>query len=174
MNAAPSKDDLIKEYRYELRQIRDEYRIHQLKQIELGHNFALLTVKSLILINAGAITLFPTFIKNINFLEIDHSYFIRTLFLFSISLITALITALLAYGANSYGAEEERLKSQIAQNAYLENKDQKHKEDVKIQSENARQYGDKFEWYSYAAISSSLISFITAIIFALFTLKVFF
>ena len=91
---------LYEEYLNNLEKIRDRYEGNRRALLNTGHSFSLLIVRSLILINSGALFIFPAFIPNLlgkNSSLPTLPEFMVPAILFAIGLISAFLCALFSY-----------------------------------------------------------------------------
>lgn len=98
-----------------LQNVRSEARLHQFKLADYAEKYAATGLKTLILLNAGALSLIPTFIKSFNLSNIDGSILFYGMFSFILSITTTLLSYLTSYLSNYFGALREMELAHVQQ-----------------------------------------------------------
>jgi ABC-type Fe3+-siderophore transport system permease subunit len=80
---------------------RDELRLHQFEASKNANAFMTVGFKTIMLLNTGALTIIPTFIKSFNVQNIDFRYLHWGVILFVFSMCTMLFAYLFAYRSNA-------------------------------------------------------------------------
>ena len=83
---------------------RHEQRLHQFKQADWANGYANVALRTIIVLNAGALSLMPAYISAFELSKIDPNTLRAGMVFFAYSILAALTVYLLGYMSSSFGA----------------------------------------------------------------------
>lgn len=84
---------------------RNENRLHQFKQADMALDYAKTVLRTIVLLNAGALSLIPTFISSFKLDGINSHYLGVSMVCYTASIVAILFVYVFAYLSNSLGAQ---------------------------------------------------------------------